>query len=44
LDELKQKTWPQATKKLLDAIAGSLLHSDFEGIVNILSETDIGTK
>ncbi|MDR0312634.1 MAG: transporter substrate-binding domain-containing protein [Treponema sp.] len=30
LTELKQKSWPDKYSKLLDAVAGHLLHSDFE--------------
>jgi len=35
LGELRDKTWSQKTKDLIDAIAGHLLHSDFDNIISL---------
>jgi hypothetical protein len=37
LNELRQKAWSQETKKLLETIAESLLHSEFDEVVNAIS-------
>jgi signal transduction histidine kinase/DNA-binding response OmpR family regulator len=38
LTGLKQRTWSRRTRKMLDAIAGHLLHSDFEDAANIAGD------
>jgi len=38
LDELKKEKLPRSVREMLDAIAGHLLHSDFEEIVSIVKD------
>jgi HPt (histidine-containing phosphotransfer) domain-containing protein len=38
LSDLGQKAWPRPTQKLLDSIAGHLLHSEFKKIARIVDE------
>ncbi|MDR0497781.1 MAG: hypothetical protein LBH42_09215, partial [Treponema sp.] len=38
LAELRQKTWSNATKELLDTIAEHLLHSNFEEAANLVNK------
>ncbi|MCL2764686.1 MAG: ATP-binding protein [Treponema sp.] len=37
LAELKEKAWPQETEECLSAIAGLLLHSDFDDVTKIIN-------
>ena len=39
LSELKEKSWSQKTKELLDAITEQLLHSDFDEIVKAVEQS-----
>ena len=38
ITRLRRKTWPQSTQIMLNTIAGNLLHSDFDEIVNVINK------